>query len=281
MSDRQNLLDSYFNENASYWKSVYGRADPAARILQLRRDRCLEWVRELRLAPGAEILDAGCGAGLTAIPLAQSGYSVHAVDHAPAMLELTRKAAQRAGVAPSLSVSSADARSLAGFGENQFHLVISLGVIAWLERPERAISATWRVLRPGGHLILSVGNRFCLHDLLDPRRNQLLAPARRKVATVLRRMGWLATPVGVSSVRSPEDHHLAPWKVDRMLATANFYTEKGTTVGFGPFTLLRRKLFPDPVSERLDRVLQGLADRNLVFLRSAGAHYLVLAKKPF
>jgi ubiquinone/menaquinone biosynthesis C-methylase UbiE len=196
------------------------------------------------------------------------------------MLELTRNAAQRAGVEPSLSVSIADACSLAGFGENQFHLVISLGVIAWLEMPERAISAAWRVLRPGGHLILSVGNRFCLHDLLDPRRNQLLAPARKKLAAVLRRMGWLATPAAVSNVRSPEDHHLAPWRVDRMLATANFCTEKSTTVGFGPFTLLRRELFSDSVSERLDRVLQGLADRNLLILRSVGAHYLVLAKKP-
>jgi hypothetical protein len=39
-------------------------------------------------------------------------------------------------------------------------------------------------------------------------------------------------------------------------------------------------LFSDSVSERLDRVLQGLADRNLLILRSVGAHYLVLAKKP-
>src|SRR5262249_42466431 len=153
-------------------------------------------------------------------------------------LALTRNAARLAGVLLCLSVSLADACSLTAFGDNQFDLVISLGVLAWLEIPGRAIDAVWRILRPGGHLILSVGNRFCLHAVLYPACNQLLAPARKKLVAALRRVGWLATPAVVSSAQSPEDHHLAPWKVDEMLATASFRKEKSMTVGFGRFTFL-------------------------------------------
>jgi len=60
----------------------------------------LEWVDALGLPPGSRILEAGCGAGLTTISLAQRGFMVEAQDVANAMVEQTRRHAEEAGLHP-------------------------------------------------------------------------------------------------------------------------------------------------------------------------------------
>ncbi|MBN2309306.1 MAG: class I SAM-dependent methyltransferase [Candidatus Hydrogenedentes bacterium] len=55
-------------------------------------------VEELGLAPGASILDVGCGTGRHSVELARRGYAVTGVDLSAGMLEQARKAAAAAGV---------------------------------------------------------------------------------------------------------------------------------------------------------------------------------------
>ena len=69
-------------------------------------------------------------------------------------------------------------------------------------------------------------------------------------------------------------------ELDRILAAAGLEPVAGATFGFGPFTLLGRRLLPDPVGVRVDASLQSLADRGVPGVRSAGAQYLVVARKP-
>jgi len=279
MSERQVVLDAYFNHQAPYWKSVYERHDISAAILQERSDRCLTWVRELQLAKNTEVLEAGCGAGLTAVRLAELGYRVRAVDHAPAMLELTAKAAQRAAVESLVSIQPADTSSLTGIPDNAFDLVISLGVLAWLDSPQTALQAFRRVLKPKGRLILSIGNLWALRDVLDPPYNPLLSPARRQLVSLLRRAGWLSTPKQPDGAPVPRDQHLPPAQVDRMLAAAGFAVVKSTSVGFGPLSFFRLNLFSDATSIKLHRALQAQADKNHPLFQCTGAHYMVLAAK--
>jgi len=49
-------------------------------------------------------------------------------------------------------------------------------------------------------------------------------------------------------------------------------------LGFGPFWLLNR-LLPQAFGVKLHRALQGLADRGVPVLRSAGAQYITLSRK--
>jgi hypothetical protein len=67
---------------------------------------------------------------------------------------------------------------------------------------------------------------------------------------------------------------------DPLLAGAGLEPVAGATIGFGPFTLLGRRLLSDPVSVRVDASLQKLADRDVPGLRSTGTQYLVIAHKP-
>lgn len=54
-------------------------------------------IERLSLAPDESVFDMGCGPGTLAIPLAQSGHSVIAVDFSPAMLDQLHDQATAAG----------------------------------------------------------------------------------------------------------------------------------------------------------------------------------------
>lgn len=53
---------------------------------------------QMGLPVGAKVLDVGCGFGRHAVPLAQRGFDVVAVDPSAAMIEAGRKQAEEAGV---------------------------------------------------------------------------------------------------------------------------------------------------------------------------------------
>jgi hypothetical protein len=54
---------------------------------------------------------------------------------------------------------------------------------------------------------------------------------------------------------------------------------EAATFGFGPFTLLGRRLLREPAAVRLHHVLQRLADRRVPILRATGNQYIVLGRK--
>src|SRR5947209_5082596 len=98
----------------------------------------LDWIDSLAPAPGSQVLEIGCGAGVMAVSLAQRGFCVHAIDSAEAMVELARQHATESGTSETLSLSVGDVYALA-FEDEAFDLVIAIGVIPWLEQAELAM----------------------------------------------------------------------------------------------------------------------------------------------
>lgn len=278
MSPHQAVIDRHFEEHKFFWKSVYEERELGALIIQQRHERALQWAAELGLPSNDVAIDAGCGAGLMSVGLARLGLRVHAIDHVPGMLAMARTAAEQAGISARVYPTQADVCSLTPFPHNHFSLAVSLGVIAWLDSPLRAVEEMHRILRPGGHLILSVGNFWALSDCLNPPYNPLLAPLRRKAVAHLRRRGLMAQ-LTRSSNSTPVDKHRRAAEVDQLLRAAGFRKVKSTSIGFGPFRFFKTNLFPHHISLKINETLQKVADRNCPLLQSMGAHYLVLARK--
>jgi len=273
-SASQQYVTGYFESTADYWRRVYSDDTLLPTIYQDRHNTALGWIRELDLRPSARILEVGCGAGLITIALARSGYTVDAVDSTPAMLQMTRNEAVVHGVEDRVRTRSADVHALP-FEAHTFDVVIAIGVIPWLHSERLALQEMQRVLKPGGHLLVSADNNGRLDRVLDPISSPLLAPVRLAAKHVLRLFGLWSPASGFQAKR----HY--PWEVDRLMAERNFDRVKACTVGFGPFTFLGRVLFPDHVGVRLHRWLQTCASRRpLSVLRWAGSHYLVLVAKP-
>jgi ubiquinone/menaquinone biosynthesis C-methylase UbiE len=273
-AEEQQRVDGFFATRVATWAEIYGAAGLVPVIHQERRAVSLRWIDELTLAPGARVLEVGCGAGLTAVSLAQRGYVVDAVDTVPEMLERTRQAAADAGVGDRVTTSVEDAHQLM-FPDGTFRVVLALGVLPWLHTPRRALSELARVAQPDGYVLVSAHNRWRLIDVLEPWVSPPLSPIRRVVGGVVRRLRlWRR-----ASYPEPVPQRVSAGELDRWLEVAGLRRVRSMTLGFGPFTVLDRQLFAEATGVRLHRVMQRLADRSVPVLRSSGAQHLVLAHK--
>ncbi len=128
------------------------------------------------------------------------------------------------------------------------------------------------MLRPGGYLIANVDNARRLEVLLDPRFSPWLSSAR-DLLRGRRRLEPANEPAVADTTR-----HLRS-EFDSMLAARGLTKVRATTLGFGPFTFLGRRIFPDGFAVGLHSRLQQMADHGVPGLRASGAQYLVLARR--
>jgi len=108
------------------------------------------------LAPGATVLDIGCGAGvdsLVAGHLAGPDGRVVGLDVTEAMIERSRAHQARLGLA-NVTFQVGEAEALP-FPDASFDAVISNGVFNLTLNKEKALHEAHRVLKPGGRLMLA------------------------------------------------------------------------------------------------------------------------------
>jgi ubiquinone/menaquinone biosynthesis C-methylase UbiE len=126
-----------------------------------------EEVRKLveRAAPGARILDVGCGGGQHAVDVAtrRRDLRVVALDLSPVFLKRASNRASKAGVADRVEFVHGNATDLP-FEANEFDHVYSMGSIKhWVDLP-KGLSECVRVLKPGGRLHIMEADRGCRFD---------------------------------------------------------------------------------------------------------------------
>ncbi len=98
---------------------------------------------------GKRVLEAGCGAGRFTELLVRNGALVHAVDLSSAV-DANRR---NIGTPPNYIVAQADLRALP-FPPRTFDVVLCLGVLQHTPSPEESIAALWRMVAPGGSLVI-------------------------------------------------------------------------------------------------------------------------------
>jgi SAM-dependent methyltransferase len=104
-------------------------------------------------APGARILDIGCGAGWSAIALARAypDARVHGVDIDAPSVRLALRNAAAAGVAARSEFTVADAAQLP---ESGFDIAFAFECVHDMPRPVEVLAAVRRALRPGAPLVV-------------------------------------------------------------------------------------------------------------------------------
>ena len=130
--DRGASYDEAFRALAASGVDVHGEAAYVASLV----------------APGARVLDAGCGTGRVAIELDRRGYDVVGVDSDASMLAVARRNG------PSLTWHLADLASYAD--EPSYDLVVAAGNVMIFLEPgtgPRVVAHLAAVLRPGGLLV--------------------------------------------------------------------------------------------------------------------------------
>jgi len=141
-----------------------------------------EIIRSAHPQPRDHVLDLGSGTGLLTLPLAEHTERVWALDISAGMREYMRAKADSAGL-DNVRTVLASASSVPLVDES-VDLVVSNYCLHHLPAPDkdRALREAWRVLRPGGRLVL--GDMMVAVTLRDTRSRRIFS---QKVRAILRR----------------------------------------------------------------------------------------------
>ncbi|WP_348266938.1 class I SAM-dependent methyltransferase [Edaphobacter paludis] len=121
------------------------------------------------IAPGMQVLDAGCGGGRNLVYLLREGYEVFGVDASAEAVDHLRSVA--ATLAPTLEPGNfrVEAVEAMSFPEQFVDVVISNAVLHFARDDaqfEAMVREMWRVLRPGGMLFCRLASTIGI----DPSR---------------------------------------------------------------------------------------------------------------
>jgi SAM-dependent methyltransferase len=111
-----------------------------------------------RVSQGQRVLDLGCGPGYFLSPLVKQGALVTAVDYSEKMLGRAREALFTVPVSARANVEIVldDAfHYLHTVPDGIFDIVIASLFVSYYPEPETIVSQIFRVLRPGGRLVMS------------------------------------------------------------------------------------------------------------------------------
>lgn len=113
------------------------------------------------LAPqkGERILDVGCGTGQLAAEIAEYGARVTGMDFSGSMIEKAQKAY------PALTFDVKDVRDFAY--DEPFDALFSNAALHWVEEQEAAVACMYRALKPGGRLVLEMGGKGNVQEILQ------------------------------------------------------------------------------------------------------------------
>jgi SAM-dependent methyltransferase len=224
------------------------------------------------VAPGAAVLDLGCGTGIDATFLAQQGYQVTAIDWSPEMVRRTQDRAITNGVEGRLLVHHLGIQELERLPPGDFEAAYSdlgaLNCVPDLRATSGSIAAR---LRPGGTLVASVIGRICPWELMVFAGKRQWRRARLRAAK-----GTVPVPLNGRTVWTS---YYRPSEFRSAFERAGFTLASLRGLGLfvpPPYMLAFAQRHPRAIA-----ALQALEDRVAGWpgLRQWGDHFLIVMRR--
>jgi SAM-dependent methyltransferase len=136
------------NPNQALWEK-----GDFTRIASSMRDSGDALIERIKITPGTDLLDLGCGDGTTAVPAAKRGANVLGIDIARNLVEAGELRAKEQNLA-NLRFQFGDACALDDLSSSSFDLVISVFGVMFAPRPSDVAREMVRVTKPGGRIVM-------------------------------------------------------------------------------------------------------------------------------
>lgn len=223
------LVAGYFDNHSQYWSDAYLKPQGINDFVLIERKNIAVDFLCSRLQPPASVLDAGCGAGLATLALAQKGFHVHAVDISEKILDVCQQNLIKGGIpAGSYTISRADILE-AGFSTGSFDGIVALGFLQYQPDELDALAVLKSLLKPGGLLVLSgpvrikVSNYFGLANVYDSVKGLFKKSKLTRDVAVLHQISA---------------HYYGAGRFNRLLNAAGFQLLDCTGHGFVNFAII-------------------------------------------
>lgn len=167
----------------------YSRSPRFIERLAVWRDLIAHYV-----SPGDRVLDAGCGSGVFSFEVAARGVSVDAIDGSAEMIAIARRRQAELG-ATSIEFRVGLIEELRTWPAAGFDVVMASSVIEYLPDLASEIASFSRLLKPGGHLMVSVPNAASLYRRAERALYGLIGRPRYYA-----HVRSIATPSGFTSI---------------------------------------------------------------------------------
>lgn len=157
MSDNTANIDirelNKFDALAQEWWDPHGKLKTLHHINPVR----LRYIDNAAAIAGKSVLDLGCGGGLLAEAMTEKGARVTGLDASHTSIEVARWHQQQTGKKIEYIVNTAE--QFAQDKQTAFDVITCMELVEHVPDVESLLSACRKMLKPGGHLILSTINR--------------------------------------------------------------------------------------------------------------------------
>jgi ubiquinone/menaquinone biosynthesis C-methylase UbiE len=257
--EQEELVRTHYNKVSGQWGTLYVPEVTFANYNFLIRK---EHVLDLFTKRSGRYLDAGCGTGDFLPDLVQRGGDVYALDFADEMIERSRRKVEESGCAGRVQFAVGDVYSLP-HESDFFDAIIGVGLVEYLSDPVRAFREMYRVMRPGGILIVTVPN--------------IMSPFMAYETAVPKVKGVVKSALAAVGLRAPErayfQRHYVPWHLDLQLKRVGFRKADFSFCTYGFSSSQRMESFSLGLSRKFDRFERSP-------LGILGTNYIVKVEKP-
>jgi len=142
-----------FSALAHRWWDPNSEFKPLHAINPLR----LNWIKSFVNLEGKKVVDIGCGGGILAESIAQSGADITGIDLSEKALKVAELHALEVGA--KLTYRSISAEALAEEQSEQYDVVTCMEMLEHVPDPASVVRACAKLCKPGGTLFFSTLNR--------------------------------------------------------------------------------------------------------------------------
>ncbi len=134
--------------------------------LSYNRNRIAPWLNSIKNLSGVEILEIGCGTGISTLALSEQGAQVTGIDVDEGSLNVAKDRMKMAGFDTELHLMNADEIE-ENFKTKKFDMIIYYAVLEHMTIKERisSLKQAWNMLPEGGFLsVIETPNRLWYYD---------------------------------------------------------------------------------------------------------------------